>query len=640
MVQGYDGASGFSIWGSSGDIGSNPFHRPASESRNDTCNLHPFQGFGGSGRVASPSPPAASSLPAASGSGRRKSSSTLENELGDAMDDAFLAKEMNELSVKERQTVLEELHGVAETIEDSPDFDVQEHFKAFDAALKKIPKSKRKAYDRAIFLRPSLETSEKYKFMFLRADGFDTSKAARRLVGHFELKAAIFGGSDQENDESLLAKDITWEDLGEETHQFSKVFGSSSIFLKKKDRGKRPVWYTNLSNVDWSSQFDSIIQSDHGGDYMLRFMYYFLWSMVWNDDDAQKLGICRVAYSPANTRAAVDDDARHTNTMEASERSSNSNQGTTSFFTKNFSKIASVLMKGKALMAAMPFRFSSYHFCHTDPGINAALNLIRLCFGKEVRVRMRTHTGSPLELQYSLQSFGIDCDGLFDGSSLASTLDQHQNIMTDYLQRRQALEQRRTDESQSSDAVLYPSKYDVLIGRGSPYQDYVGNRLFVHLVIEPQLETFMQQNDQFVKTCMSMDAVQTIQKRYGGRFLQKGKAAKNATRTSNGDGWAILGDVAARDKTAAMFRYKARTYKKAAASAPVKISEANTNNPESQSLLLEASSLLLLEEASDSIESTIVANGNGSTKHPRDSIMGFSNSNADDSVVAAKRLRV
>jgi hypothetical protein len=79
----------------------------------------------------------------------------------------------------------------------------------FNHEIAYLPRRRRPALERAIFLKPSIETDVTFKLMFLRADYYDASKAARRLAKYFEDKLHLFG-------EDKLVKKITLDDLSEE----------------------------------------------------------------------------------------------------------------------------------------------------------------------------------------------------------------------------------------------------------------------------------------------------------------------------------------------------------------------------------------------------------------------------------------
>jgi hypothetical protein len=120
--------------------------------------------------------------------------------------DVLLAKEMNELSVAEREHVLEEVHGVADVIQETPVF-VSQQLGELDQEISNI--RKRSAYERALFLSPRYVRDPKLRLMFLRAEYFDARKAAKRMVLYFECKRVLWG-------DGKLVKAISLYDFDEE----------------------------------------------------------------------------------------------------------------------------------------------------------------------------------------------------------------------------------------------------------------------------------------------------------------------------------------------------------------------------------------------------------------------------------------
>ena len=104
--------------------------------------------------------------------------------------DAILASELNQLSMKERERVYEEIHGVDEVIAETPEF-VAVKLAALDSALRRIPS--KPAYDQAESMSSEYVSDPKFRLMFLRADAFDAEKAAARLVMFMEEKKKMFG---------------------------------------------------------------------------------------------------------------------------------------------------------------------------------------------------------------------------------------------------------------------------------------------------------------------------------------------------------------------------------------------------------------------------------------------------------------
>jgi hypothetical protein len=165
-------------------------------------------------------------------------------------DDVALAKELFELSVQEREKVFDDIHGVGNP-EETPEF-VAGRLAQLDVALALISRAKRKAFDRAIFFKPSMSQDRKFKLMFLRADCFDATKAAERMAKYFKVKLSLFG-------EAKLAKRITLDDLSDEDR--------ADLRLKtfhKNDPVGRPVWFFDFSeyfNKMGSNALEGMVRS-------------------------------------------------------------------------------------------------------------------------------------------------------------------------------------------------------------------------------------------------------------------------------------------------------------------------------------------------------------------------------------------
>jgi hypothetical protein len=170
---------------------------------------------------------------------------------GGSNDMATIAKEMNELSVKEREQVLEELHGVAEAHEETPEF-VSNRMQSLDKCLAELPKSSRKALDRALFFRPDLATDHKFKLMYLRATSYDPYQTARRIAKYYEDKLTLFG-------EKKLAKVINLEDLEDVDKKMFDL--GCCVILPQKDNSGRPIWFFDMRTFNMNC-ITSMVRGD------------------------------------------------------------------------------------------------------------------------------------------------------------------------------------------------------------------------------------------------------------------------------------------------------------------------------------------------------------------------------------------
>ena len=160
--------------------------------------------------------------------------------------EALTAKELNALSIEDRERLFEELNGISSTVDEEPDF-VAQCLYDLDNEVDRLH-SDRSAYDLAMAMRPELLNDRAFRLMFLRADCFDVAKAARRLVMHFDSKLKLFG-------EEKLVKKITYDDLDEDDR--AALSTGASHVLPSRDqagRGILCITYKLLRFKSWKNQ--------------------------------------------------------------------------------------------------------------------------------------------------------------------------------------------------------------------------------------------------------------------------------------------------------------------------------------------------------------------------------------------------
>jgi hypothetical protein len=147
--------------------------------------------------------------------------------------DALLAVELNRLSMQEREQVLYEVHGVAEAIDEQPDF-VNTCLSKFDTELDKI--QGKAAYEQALLLDPRYVRNLNFRLQLLRASRFDAAEAAVRMVRFFQCKLELFGTD-------KLVKDIRIADLNSE--DVACLESGFLQLLPMRDRSGRAIIFMN-----------------------------------------------------------------------------------------------------------------------------------------------------------------------------------------------------------------------------------------------------------------------------------------------------------------------------------------------------------------------------------------------------------
>ena len=118
----------------------------------------------------------------------------------------LLAREMTKLSLTERQKVYHDIHGVRDEIEESEEL-IQRSLQEMHREIKRI--SPGTAFESAATINPRYVKNQEFRLMFLRSEKFNSRRAARRIVQHFDFKMELFG-------KEKLGRDITLGDLDEQ----------------------------------------------------------------------------------------------------------------------------------------------------------------------------------------------------------------------------------------------------------------------------------------------------------------------------------------------------------------------------------------------------------------------------------------
>lgn len=147
--------------------------------------------------------------------------------------DAEIAKDLSSLSFVDRSRLYEGIHGVDETIDETPAL-IRERLLQLDyevAQIDELEKFKH-AYTMALKENPQFVRSANFRLQFLRADYFDAKKAARRMVEFMHWKLKMFG-------RSCLSRPLRLGDLDDECKQ--AVLSGKYQVLPWRDRMDRAV---------------------------------------------------------------------------------------------------------------------------------------------------------------------------------------------------------------------------------------------------------------------------------------------------------------------------------------------------------------------------------------------------------------
>eukprot|EP00934_Nitzschia_sp_Nitz4_P001317 Nitzschia sp. Nitz4//scaffold72_size95085//11097//12527//NITZ4_004744-RA/size95085-processed-gene-0.78-mRNA-1//1//CDS//3329557327//1317//frame0 len=375
--------------------------------------------------------------------------------------DLLIAKELANLSMKEREEIYFDIHGVSDGVDESED-QIQKSLKEMDDEM--INSS----LDKSAFLQALQQDSTyvwdpSFRLRFLRAERFDAKAAAKRFLLFFSVKRELFG-------DKLLTKEITQDDL--DSDDLEVLYSNVLCCLPVKNTGGRILVVYKMQNADYPLM--SIVRRG----------FYALMSLT-DDEDTQKKGCVVISYLIG--------------------------QG---FSFEEISKRRAFNQKHGEILSVIPLRVETMHLCLDSFLWRPFLAVFKLAMGMFLRLRSREHYGDHQQVMFSLQTHGIPVEFVE-----AAVVSMEANAT--FWHRRREHERRvisnRTNGIANTVVVGIPSRMDVLLGRGKLVYDHFGN-VRLRMLIEQYAEQYDAANVQ-EKTKLANEIVQHIQDKTG-RFLR------------------------------------------------------------------------------------------------------------------------
>jgi hypothetical protein len=143
--------------------------------------------------------------------------------------DSVIAKQMSQLSVKDREKAYMDVHGVSDLVEETPEM-VEGGLVQLECEILLL--KDRAAYDLADSMDPTYTRNRDFRLAFLRTEFFRSQQAALRLIRHFQLKLDLFG-------RDRLVMEITQDDL--DLDDMDTLYRGYGRLLSATDRAGRMI---------------------------------------------------------------------------------------------------------------------------------------------------------------------------------------------------------------------------------------------------------------------------------------------------------------------------------------------------------------------------------------------------------------
>jgi len=408
--------------------------------------------------------------------------------------EADIARDLSALSVIDRSRLYEGIHGVDPIIEETPAF-IAERLHQLDSEVDRIDDAEldKHAYLLALEENPQYVESAAFRLQFLRADYFDAKKAARRMVEFMHWKLKMFG-------RPSLSRPLHLDDLDDECKQ--AVLSGKYQILPWRDNIDRAVV------VDVNIPGGPSLTDDAA--VCIKTLTYLAICLA-EDEETQRRGVVSlvVLFSTQDGKLLSPD--YHQRAVEYAGR----------------------------MIDWWPVRLHCSHWCVNiqNPVFRSMVDLIRHLMTRDLRTRIRIHSGSSQECFYSLSQYGIPSDNIplkSDGRYL-----KRENHIK-WIKRRKKVDPLLSGQELQPLGLELPNRRDVLMGRSHICHQHPGNIAMRRLVQE--LHHLYVQN--YEKRTEYVEMVVSTIEGNRGRFLEK-----------NDDGWwTTVTAKVAENKVGAAFR--------------------------------------------------------------------------------------
>lgn len=165
--------------------------------------------------------------------------------------DALLAKELYSMSLEEREKLYEEIHGVHDDVDETPDF-LRTKLTALEMEIQLlIVQRKAEFYQIAFRLSETSMTDRNFRLMFLRAEYYNPQNAARRIMQFLERKKKYFG-------EETLGRPLLLTDMNEDDMECLRS-GILQLLPTRDSVGRAVIADMNMDGNYQVKNIDSVV---------------------------------------------------------------------------------------------------------------------------------------------------------------------------------------------------------------------------------------------------------------------------------------------------------------------------------------------------------------------------------------------
>jgi len=392
----------------------------------------------------------------------------------------IVSEELGKLSMYDHEAIMMDVVGFRH--DDMDDDSLNAKLAELERHVKRIKGKKKEAYEEARRLNPEYVNGRNLRLCCLRSCQYDAKRAARAVVHHFRMKKEVFPNCPPE----LLGRSVKFSDLSPDAQEFvERGYVQDSPC---RDAAGRPVGFFDAGRKQYNS-VESFLQG----------MWYTMSCKARDGDDAVRKGMVMVVY------------------------------------TGGVPEQMEIFIALHKLKQCFGVDVNAIHLCDTTRAQRFFLSASKLYMDNFTRFRLQEHSGTREEVDFALQTFGINTedspmrpDGSWDTSWHKQWLEK----------------QKQYDEEIATDTILVPRRFDVLFGKSKKCIQHPGT-MRCQLIVEMHWDEYNRQRKK-EKGLIASKIVRIIHDSQG-RFLKWDGNSKTGS-------WVEVDDVVAREKVTHFFR--------------------------------------------------------------------------------------
>mmetsp|Transcript_5191 Transcript_5191/g.14584 ORF Transcript_5191/g.14584 Transcript_5191/m.14584 type:complete len:524 (+) Transcript_5191:218-1789(+) len=392
----------------------------------------------------------------------------------------IVSEELGKLSMYDHEAIMMDVVGFRH--DDMDDDSLNAKLAELERHVKRIKGKKKEAYEEARRLNPEYVNGRNLRLCCLRSCQYDAKRAARAVVHHFRMKKEVFPNCPPE----LLGRSVKFSDLSPDAQEFvERGYVQDSPC---RDAAGRPVGFFDAGRKQYNS-VESFLQG----------VWYTMSCKARDGDDAVRKGMVMVVY------------------------------------TGGVPEQMEIFIALHKLKQCFGVDVNAIHLCDTTRAQRFFLSASKLYMDNFTRFRTLEHSGTHEEINFALQTYGINTDD--------SPL-KPDNTLDTALHKKWLEAQKQYEENTSGDTILFLHRFDVLFGKNKRCTHHPGT-MRCQLLVEIHWEEYERQN-RLERGQTAANIVGIVHESHG-RFLKWD--GDNTT-----GGWKEVDDDTARKKVTHYFR--------------------------------------------------------------------------------------